>query len=126
MILGVGVDLVEVGRLERAVARHGEDFLREILSGREIDRCRRTSRFLPACAAVFAAKEAVLKALGTGRAGPVSWQDIDVDLSTAVPHATLSGESREAMRRLGADRVHLSLAGDRVHAAAMAVLEREP
>lgn len=126
MILGVGLDLVEVGRLERAVARHGEEFLREILSAEEVERCRRTSRFLHACAALFAAKEAVMKALGTGRAGPVTWQEIEVDPRPVVPTVLLSGGTRGAMRRLGADRVHLTLAGDRTHAAAMALLEREP
>jgi holo-[acyl-carrier protein] synthase len=124
MILGVGTDVVEVGRLERAVARHGEGFLCEFLSAAEIERCRRTSRFLPACAALFAAKEAVMKALSTGRAGHVFWKDILVEPFSGAPGVHLRGGARETMQRLGADRVHLSLACDRAHAAAVAILER--
>jgi len=127
MILGVGVDLVEVGRLERAIARHGEEFLREILTGEEIDRCRRTSRFLPACATVFAAKEALFKALGTGRAGPISWQDVSVRGSRRSVSVSLEGAAAAAARRLGVERVHACLSAGARLAAAVVVLEgRDP
>lgn len=126
MILGVGVDLVEVGRLERAVSRHGEGFLEEILDRREIDRFRRSSRFLPACAAAFAAKEALFKALGTGRAGLVSWLDAEMAGSVTDPRIVLRGETARAAAGLGVCRVFLSLARAGNLAAAMVVLEGSP
>jgi holo-[acyl-carrier protein] synthase len=126
MILGVGVDLVEVGRLERAVSRHGEGFLEEILDPGEIDRFRRSSRFLPACAAAFAAKEALFKALGTGRAGLVSWLDAEMAGSVAVPRLVFRGETARVAAGLGVRRVFLSLARAGTLAAAMVVLEGSP
>ena len=126
MILGVGMDLVETGRLERAVSRHGEGFLTEILNQGEIDRFRRSSRFLPACAAAFAAKEALFKALGTGRTGLVSWLDADVTGSAAAPRLELRGETARIAARLGVCRVILGLARAGSLAAAMVVLEGSP
>lgn len=135
MILGVGVDLVEVGRLERAVSRYGEGFLTEILSQGEIDRFRRSSRFLPACAAAFAAKEALFKALGTGRIGLVSWLDAEMKGFTgsaastgslAAPGLDLRGETARIAAGLGVRRAFLGLARAGSLAAAMVVLEGSP
>jgi holo-[acyl-carrier protein] synthase len=123
MILGVGVDLVEVGRLERAVSRHGEEFLAEILIDAEIDRFRRSTRFLPACAAAFAAKEALVKALGTGKAGGLSWRDLEVSGSPARPRIALAGVAARVAADMGVRRVHLGLARAGAHVAAMVVLE---
>jgi len=138
------MDLVEVGRLERAVSRHGEGFLTEILNQREIDRFRLSSRFLPACAAAFAAKEALFKALGTGRIGLVSWLDAEMTGSTgsarfmgsarstrstapvAASRFDLRGETARIAARLGVCRVFLSLARTDRLAAAMVVLEGSP
>jgi holo-[acyl-carrier protein] synthase len=126
MILGVGMDLVEVDRLERAVSRHGEGFLTEILNQGEIDRSRRSSRFLPACAAAFAAKEALFKALGTGRTGLVSWLDAEMTGSVAAPGLELRGETARVATALGVCRVFLGLARAGRLAAAMVVLEGSP
>ena len=126
MILGVGTDLVEVGRMERAISRHGEGFLEEILNRGEIDRLRRSSRFLPACAAAFAAKESLFKALGTGRTGLVSWLDAEVTGSLAAPRLELRGETARVAGDLGVRRVFLSLARAGSLTAAMVVLEGSP
>jgi holo-[acyl-carrier protein] synthase len=126
MILGVGMDLVEVGRLERAVSRHGEGFLAEILNQGEIDRFRRSARFLPACAAAFAAKEALFKALGTGRSGLVSWLDAEITGFVATPRFELHGETARIAAGLGVCRVFLGLARAGRLAAAMVVLEGSP
>jgi holo-[acyl-carrier protein] synthase len=123
MILGVGVDLVEVGRLERAVSRHGESFLSEILSAREIDRFRRSSRFLGACAGAFAAKEALFKALGTGRTGRVSWLDAEVAGSETSPRLELKGEIARIAADRGVGRVLVGLAQAGHLAVAMVVLD---
>ena len=126
MILGLGLDVVEAGRLERAVSRHGDRFLEEILGGVEIDRFRRTPRFIHGCATAFAAKEALFKALGTGRAGKLSWHDVDVDGSPPAPCLRLVGEAERRARELGVRRVFLSLAGSGDLAVAMVVLEGVP
>lgn len=126
MILGVGLDLVEVGRLERAVFRHGEGFLEEILTQAEIHRFRQSPRFLPACAAGWAAKEALLKALRTGRAGAISWRDMEVEGSLAGPRFVLGGETARVASRLGVCRISLGLSRAAGLAAAMVVLEGIP
>ena len=126
MILGVGTDLVEVGRLERAVSLHGEGFLGEILNQGEIDRFRRSSRFLPACAAAFAAKEALFKAMGTGRIGLISWLDAEIAGSVAAPRLELRGETARVAAGLGVGRVFLGVARAGSLAAAMVVLEGSP
>jgi holo-[acyl-carrier protein] synthase len=126
MILGVGLDLVEVGRLERAVSRHGEGFLDEILSRTEIDRIRRSPRLFPACAAAFAAKEALFKALASGRTGRISWRDAEVAGSFATPRIVLGGETARVAAGLGVRQVFLSLSGTGKLAAAMVVLEGTP
>jgi holo-[acyl-carrier protein] synthase len=120
------MDLVEVGRLERAVSRHGEEFLEEILNRGEIDRFWRSSRFLPACATVFAAKEALFKALGTGRTGLVSWLDVEMTGPSAAPQLELRGETAQVAASLGVRRVFLGLARAGNLAAAIVVLEGSP
>ncbi len=123
MILGVGMDLVEVGRLERAVSRHGESFLSEILSQGEIDRFRRSSRFLSACAGAFAAKEALWKALGTGRSGRVSWLDAELSGPETAPRFELRGETARIAADRGVGRVLVGLARAGHLAVAMVVLD---
>jgi holo-[acyl-carrier protein] synthase len=128
-ILGLGVDLVEVGRLERAVARHGEGFLLEFLSPVELDRCRREPHLLPSCSAFFAAKEAFFKAFGTGRSGHLRWQDVEIQAGGANRNAIeLSGATREEAERTFLERIHLSMSqpagrGRGQMALAMVVLE---
>jgi holo-[acyl-carrier protein] synthase len=122
-ILGVGVDLVEVGRIERAVGRQGIDLLREFLGAAELERCLRSPRPFVAVAACFAAKEALVKAIGTGRSGGVSWADAEVFPGGAPPRLALAGEAGARVAALGARRIHLSLACTRRHAAALVVLE---
>ena len=78
MILGSGVDLVEIERIRSAVERHGERFLKRIFTPDEIRYSRSNRDFYPHLAARFAAKEAVVKAMGNGFRAPVSWRDIEV------------------------------------------------
>ncbi len=78
MILGIGTDLVDVERFRRAAERHGDGFLERLFSAAEIEACRKMRRPVEHLAARFAACEAVVKALGTGFVGPMSWRDIEV------------------------------------------------
>ncbi|WP_025323133.1 holo-ACP synthase [Deferrisoma camini] len=125
MIRGVGTDLVPVARIARAVERHGERFLRRVFTPAE---CRGPGGILPAesLAARFAAKEAVLKALGTGWASGARWTDVEVVGGRGRPPAArLHGVAHQRALALGVRRVHLSLAHDAGLALAFAVLEGE-
>jgi len=123
MILGVGLDLAEVDRFERALERQGEDFLEEVLSAGEIGARRGSSRFLPSCAAAFAVKEALVKALGTGKRGSLTWQEIEVAADPVGPAVTLHGEAAAAAARLGVRAIHAAVATGCRHVAATVVLE---
>ncbi len=122
-ILGVGVDVVEVARFERAIGRGGEDLLREFLRPSEIGRCYRSARPALAIASSFAAKEALFKALGTGRSGRISWHDLEVVEEGRRIGYGVSGETARLAALAGVRRAHLSLGWtDRV-AVAWSVLE---
>ncbi len=111
-VLGVGIDVLDVARIRRVVAREGMEFLEEFLLPAEIDRCRRTGYPLPAAAALFAAKEAFFKALGTGRAGKISWHDVEVigpKRGRGAASLKVTGEVSAKVRKMGATGLHLSL-----------------
>lgn len=121
MIRGVGIDVVEIKRVRRLLARHGEAFLDRILAPGE-DRTRAIGAEGPAhVAGVFAAKEAVMKALGTGMAGAAFREIAVVRASSGQPGVALFGRALDAARRLGAARWHLSITHARSVAAAVAI-----
>jgi len=127
MIVGTGVDLLEIDRMERLLARHGPPA--KVFAPEEIEACR-AERFGPRrtaerLAGLFAAKEAVMKALGTGWSGGVAFTEIRIDHTEAGrPEVHLSGRAEAAAKALGADRVHLSITHAAGLALAFAVLER--
>lgn len=122
-VLGIGVDLVSVERVERALRR------RPALSARlfapaESGACMRRADPYPSLAARFAAKEACMKALGTGWGSGVSFREITVEGAFGEPpRLVLSGKAAERLRVLGASRVHLSLTHDGGMAGAFVILE---
>ena len=127
MILGVGIDLADIERLRGVLERHGDRFLERVLTARERDYCRRWRDPVPQVAARFAAKEAVLKALGTGLSGGIRWQDVEVRRDeNDPPRIELRGKAAEKAAARGVDRVHLSLSHDHGAAVAVAILERDP
>lgn len=124
MIKGIGTDIVEVGRLERATQRHGHTFLARLFTPAEIEYCESKSRRFQSYAARFAAKEALLKALGTGGRDGISWQHVEVvSGARGRPDLVLRENALQAARRLGADRVFLSLSHTSGMATAAVVLE---
>ena len=124
MILGLGIDVVRADRFERAEARLEDGLADEILTAAEAAYCRGKARPAPYVAARFAAKEALLKALGTGRRGRISWRDMEV-VSDGMekPSFVFCGEVKEIIDRLGVRAVHLSLTHTDEVAAAVVVLE---
>jgi holo-[acyl-carrier protein] synthase len=92
MILGIGSDLVDIGRIEKVIARHGERFLARIFTPTERARAERRTNRAATYAKRFAAKEACAKALGTGLRGGVFWRDMGVvNLPSGQPTLKLSG-----------------------------------
>ena len=125
MILGSGVDLCEVLRIEAAVARFGRRFLERIFTAREIAYADRKANRFERYAARFAAKEAGMKALGTGWHG-VAWRDFEVvNLPSGRPTLNFHGRAAEVAAKLGVQRVALSITHTKEQALAMVILENE-
>lgn len=128
MIVGVGVDLVEVSRLERTLGRRwATTFVSRVFSEEEIAACRKSARPAEAFAARFAAKEALAKALGTGFSKGISPATILVKgTERNRPSLQLVGAALEVARSLNVASIHLSLTHTTQSACAMVVLERDP
>jgi holo-[acyl-carrier protein] synthase len=125
VIVGSGVDVVEIARLERVLARPGERFARRVFTAGEIEDCLRRGRPGPHFALRFAAKEAALKALGTGWGGGVGWRDVEVETDGAPGRVRLRlhGRAAELARERGRAVAHLAVAHCRSHALAIVLLE---
>lgn len=124
MIAGIGVDIMQVERIRGAVQRHGERFLRRIYTPDEIRYCRDGAHPFQRFATRFAAKEAVLKALGVGWQRGTSFRDVVVEIDElGAPSVRLSGRSQEIARERDIHTIHLSLSHDRQYAVAQAVAE---
>jgi holo-[acyl-carrier protein] synthase len=124
MILGVGIDLAPVGRIERLLDRYAGRFAEKVFTDGERAYCRARARPAEHFAARFAAKEALLKALGVPEG--LRWHELEV-ASTAgrAPRLLLHGEAARAASRRGVLRVHLSLTHAGGQAAAVVILEGE-
>jgi holo-[acyl-carrier protein] synthase len=121
--MGVGTDLVHVPRLEQALDRH-PGFATRVYTPAEIAYCRGHREPGPRFAARFAAKEAVLKALGTGLARGMRWQDVEILVGPARrPLVVLRGAVAETAQRLGVRAVQVSLSHAGEYALACAVTE---
>ena len=122
MVKGIGIDLIELGRIERAIDRFGERFLARLLTPNE--RAGARGPFVSYVAARWAAKEAALKALGTGISGGITWRDVEVlDEPSGAPRMLLHGLAFRRAQALGVTSALVSLTHDQEHAAAVAVLE---
>lgn len=124
MILGIGIDLLETERMRRALERSGERFVARVFTVDEAAYCRLQRRPEQRFAARFAAKEALLKALGTGWSRGIGWQEVEVVRASGhPPQIRLSGRAAAIASRRGVSRVHLSLTHLEACVAAMVVLE---
>jgi len=124
MILGIGIDLVEIPRIEAALKRHGERFARRILADAEYARFRSNAKPAAYLARRFAAKEALSKALGTGIRTPVTWRNIAVtNLGPGGPRFEWAPVLGEWLHQRGVTRAHISMTDERSMAAAYVVLE---
>jgi len=125
VILGVGIDLVEVSRIERALLK-GDRFMRRLYTAAEIAYCSRHKEPGRHFAARFAAKEAGMKALGTGWSNGVGWKDFEVRLDPrGRPLLTITGRAAELAMAMGASHSVVSLAHDGGMATAVVIFEGE-
>ena len=116
--VAVGVDLIEIDRIAATLERFGARFLERVYTEGEIAYCRGRA---PQLAARFAAKEAAMKALGTGTRG-VSWRDVEVTRTRAgEPGIVLHGRGAARARAIGVDRLAVSLSHSRAYAVASVV-----
>jgi len=123
-VLSCGVDLVEVARFEREVARRGAGLIEELFSSAELAWCRRRRRAAEGYAMAYAAKEALFKALGTGKVGRMAWRDVAIGwpAGSAQPTLTLAGETAAVAAEMGTTGFHVSLACTRELAVAWVIL----
>jgi holo-[acyl-carrier protein] synthase len=124
MIFGIGVDIVATARFQRFIDAGNSAIMERLFTPNERSLCGSRKDTASCLAARFAAKEAFLKALGTGLRDGLSWLDMEVSNDPlGKPELTLSGKAAEQFQRNGLIGVHLSLSHDGGNAVAMVVLE---
>jgi holo-[acyl-carrier protein] synthase len=124
MIIGSGIDLIEIGRIQQSMDRYGGRFLDRVYTRAEQAYCLRKRKSAESFAARFAAKEAGAKALGTGISFGVSWLEIEVVReASGRPNLEFHGRAAEIAARLGVARAALSITHTADHAMASVVLE---
>jgi holo-[acyl-carrier protein] synthase len=124
MILGTGVDIAEVARIRASIERFGDRFLHRIFTDDEIGYCERTAGRFESYAARFAAKEAGMKALGTGWSRGVRWRDIEVVRPKGQrPTIQFHGEAAAIAAKLGTKNIALSITHTSEQALAHVILE---
>lgn len=124
MIIGTGIDICEVDRIRAAIARFGDRFLKRVFTEREIRYAERKANRNERYAARFAAKEAGMKAIGTGWRRGVRWQDFEVvNLPSGKPTLQFHGKAREFADAQGVRNISLSLTHTKAQAMAFLILE---
>ena len=124
MIIGLGVDIAEVGRVKAAIERHGETFLRRLYTPAEREYCERFKNKYERFAGRFAAKEAAMKALGTGWSRGVRWVDVEVVRQRGGrPTVALHGEAGKIASELGVKNISLSITHTAEQAFAQVIFE---
>lgn len=124
MIVGSGIDLAEIGRIQKSVERYGQRFLDRVYTAAEQAYCLRKRRAAESLAARFAAKEAGAKALGTGISYGVNWLEIEVVREpSGRPTLKFHGRAAQMAAHLGATRAALSITHTNDLAMASVVLE---
>lgn len=124
MIVGIGVDIVDVARVESLLARFGERFVTRVFTPAEADYARRSVRAAERLAGRFAVKESVLKALGTGKSQGIRWRDVEtVPGHLGRPEVVLHGNALKYLEKLGGGTVRASVTHDGGKAVAFVILE---
>lgn len=126
-VLGIGTDIIECLRIAQMIQRHGEQFINRVYTPHEIQYCQARKQSTQHYAGRWAAKEAILKALGTGWRRGISWRDVEIRTETSgKPYVVLRGGAREVCNELGISEVLISISHCRSHATAYAVAVSQP
>ena len=121
-ILGIGTDIVECPRIGKMIEQHGELFLRRVYTEREIRYCQARKHAIEHFAGRWAAKEAILKAMGTGRSRGIAWTHVEVrNGSDGRPHVLVCGAARDVARERGIAEILISISHCRTYATAYAL-----
>lgn len=121
-VLGIGTDIVECPRIGKMIENHGESFLRKVYTEREIRYCQARKHAIEHFAGRWAAKEAIMKALGTGRSRGVSWTHLEIrNDDRGRPTVLVCGGAREVARERGIADILISISHCRTYATAYAM-----
>ena len=121
-ILGIGTDIVECPRIGKMIEQHGELFLRRVYTEREIRHCQARKHAIEHFAGRWAAKEAILKAIGTGWSRGIAWVDLEVrNMSSGEPKVLVRGGAKEAAVQRGIRDILISISHCRTYATAYAL-----
>jgi holo-[acyl-carrier protein] synthase len=124
MIIGTGIDIVKIERIERIVSRWGKLFLNRVYTEKEIEWCQRRARPASCFALRFAAKEAFVKAIGWGFQNGIRWTDIEVERNPmGKPFLSLRRKAKEIAETQRIERIHLTLSDEPPFALAHVILE---
>ncbi len=116
----IGIDIVKVSRIRQLLEKYGDKFLKRVYTEKEIEQCSKKGYFIESLAGRFAAKEAVLKALGTGKAIGIRWRDVEIlDTGHKPPEVNLYGIPRE---KLGERHIEISISHEREFAIAVCII----
>jgi holo-[acyl-carrier protein] synthase len=125
MIVGTGIDIVEINRIKRSIIKYSDRFKNKVFTQREIDYCHSQADPAKHFAARFSVKEAVLKCFGTGMAGGILWKDVEVDnKKSGQPTLNLYGKGKELFNQLNIKHIHISITHDKSYAVAHAIAEK--
>ena len=127
-IVGIGTDIIECPRIGRMIEQHGELFLRRVYTEREISYCQARKHAIEHFAGRWAAKEAILKAIGTGWSKGICWTDLEVrNMPSGAPQVLVRGGAKDAAIARGIGDILISISHCRTYATAYALaLGRKP
>ena len=126
MIIGTGVDIVEISRIKNAAKRWNKSFLSRIFTDKELQYSTEKISSYQHLAARFAAKEAVLKALGNGWANRAEWRDIEIwNEASGKPNVRLSGEIKKISKQRGVTDIIISMSHTRTYAVANVIMVKD-
>jgi holo-[acyl-carrier protein] synthase len=121
-IIGLGTDITEIGRIQEMIDRHGDHFLTRIYTDDEIAYCKAHKSSTERFASRWAAKEAIVKALGTGFIKGISWAEIEIQiLKSGKPVVALTGSTQEFATSLGISEIQISMSHSKAYATATAI-----
>ena len=122
MIVGIGTDIVEVERIQKMMSDHGDHFLERVFTAAEIAHCQPRREAAQHFAGRWAAKEAVMKALGTGFTPEVGWTDIEIlTLPSGQPYVVMHGTARTYSENKGIGTILITLSHTKTYATATAI-----